>query len=240
MLVEFRANQNLERRPRFIGEKHITARECGIYHPHDRVRALFSDRVGGPLHNTLKHKPPTLQIGRTWMQPSLSEMNGTERDGPIPVDHDNTERFFNSYRSVGTPDGDQGQPDSLDLNSFPILKSANHTHLSSLRTHVSDDPWSLSTIDSLIKGFSIGNEPDTPPVTERSAQVNPFPQLNTFISKNPLETEAGKLWADFGKPKDRPVAEQLFSRSARSEKDSLPGTKNTKVRGKNRWQQLKF
>ncbi len=44
-----------------------------------------------------------------------------------------------------------------------------------------------------IIGFSVVKEPDTPPVTERSVQVNPFPQLNTHIPKNPLETGAGKL-----------------------------------------------
>jgi len=240
VLLESGANQNLERQPRFIGEKNITARECGINHPHDRVRALFSDYVDGSLHNTSKKRPGPLQIGRTWTLPSLSERNGTECDGPIPMDSVDTERLFNSYRSVRTSDEDQDQPDNLDLNSFPILESANQTHLSRLSKHVSDDPWSPSNIDSLIKSISIINKPETPPVTDRSAQVNPFPQLNTRIPKNPLETEAGKLWADFGKPKGRPAAEQVFPRSARSEKDSLPETKNTKVRGKNRWQLLKF
>jgi len=238
VLVEFRANQNLETRLR--GEKHVTARECGVNHPYDRVRALFSNGVDGPLYNSSKHKPRTLRIGRTWMPLSLTGMNGTERDGPSPVDHINAERFFNSFRGGRTSYRDQDQLDILNLTSFPILESANQKHLSSLRTHVSDDPWSPSNIDGLIKGFSIVKEPDIPPVAERNAQLNPFPQLNTHIPKNPMETGAGRLWADFGKPTGRPVAEQLSSKSARNEKDSFPEMKSIKAHGKNRWQPLKF
>jgi len=141
---------------------------------------------------------------------------------------------------VETSDRDQGQPDNLDLDSFPILKNANQTSLYSLRTYISDEPWSSSTINRLIKSFSIVNKPETPRVTDRSVLVNPFPQLITHIPKNPLETEAGKLWADFGKPEGCLAADQVFPRSARSEKDSLPEKRSAKVRGKNRWQLLKF
>lgn len=67
----------LESQPR-SGGKPITAHECGLNHPHDRVRALFFDS----LYNIPKHKPGSLQIGRTWMQSSLSDTKGKERDGP--------------------------------------------------------------------------------------------------------------------------------------------------------------
>lgn len=60
---------------------------------------------------------------------------------------------------------------------------------------------------------------NTPPIADQIAQVNPFPRLNRHISKNPLETEAGKLWADSGMPKGHPVAEEAFSNSASSEKN---------------------
>ena len=106
--------------------------------------------------------------------------------------------------------------------------------------HVSNGPWSPSNINSLIAGFSVVNEPNTPPIAERSAQVDPFPQFSSHIPKNPFETAAGKLWADFGKPKCHPVAGEVFSNSADSEKKSLPELKSTRVRGKIRWQPLKF
>ena len=233
VLLEFRANQNLERRPQSISETSLTARKCGLQHPYQRVRGLFSDCAGDSRDNI------SLHIGRTWMLPSLSEMSGTEHNGPRLMDLVNTERFFNSDHSVRASDGDQGQPDNLDLSSFPFLNAANQPHISSLRTHVSGGPWSPSNLDSLIAGFSVVNKPDTLPTAERSAQVNSFPQLNSHISKNPLETEASKLWADFGKPKDPLMAEQVFSSSTSSEK-SLPETERTKVRGKNRWQPLQF
>lgn len=239
VLLEFRANQNLERRPQSISETSVTARKCGLHHPYERVRGLFSDCAGDSLDNTSTQKPYSLHIGRTWMLPSLSEMSGTERDGPRLMNLVNTERFFKSDHSVRISDGDQGQPDNLDPSSFPFLNGANQPHISTLRMHVSDGPWSPSNLDSLIAGFSGVNKPDTPPTAERSAQVNPFPQLNSHISKNPLETEASKLWADFGKPKGPPMAEQVFSSSTSSER-LLPETKRTKVRGKNRWQPLQF
>jgi len=239
VLVEFRANRNLESRPRSAG-KPITAHVCGLNHPHDRVRALFSDCAIDSLHNTPKDKSGSLQIGRTWMQSSLSEMSGEERDGPNLTDHINIERFFKSYRGARTSGEHKAQPDNPDLSFFPVLNSDNRPQISSLRTHVSDGPWSPSSIDSLIAGLSVVNEPDAPPIAERSAQVNPFPQLNSHISKNPFETEAGKLWADFGKPKGHPVAKEVSSSSASGEKNSLPEIKSTKVRGKNRWQPLKF
>lgn len=239
VLLEFRANQNLERRPQSIGEMSMTARECGLHHPYERVRWLFSDCAGDSLDNTSKYKPCSLHIGRTWMLSSLSEMSGTERDGPRLMNLIKTERFFNSGHCVRTSDGDQGQPDNLDLNSFPFLNGADQPHISSLRTHISDGLWSPSNLDSHIAGFSVANKPGIPPTAERSAQVNPFPQLNRHISKNPLETEASKLWADFGNAKGPPMAEQVFSNSTSSEK-LLPETKRTKVRGKNRWQSLQF
>ena len=214
----------------------MTAYEYGSNHPHDRVRALFFDCAGDSLRNTLKYKPGSLRVGRTWVQSSLSEMSGGERDGPSPRDHINIERFVKSSRGART----SVQPDNLDLSFFPLLNSVNQPQLSRSRAHVSDGPWSPSNIDSLIAGFSVDDEPDAPPIAERSAYVDPFPQLNGHISKNPLETEAGKLWADFGKPKSHHVAAEVFSNSAGSEKNSLLEIKSTRVRGKNRWQPLKF
>jgi len=239
VLLESRANQNLERRPQSISGTSVTARECGLHHPYERVRALFSDCAGDSLNNISKYKPHCLQIGRTWMLPSLSEMSATERDGPSLMNLINTERFPNSDHNPRTSDGDQGQPDNLDFSSFPFLHCTNQPHISSLRTPVSDGPWSPSNLDSLIAGFSVVNKPHTPPTVERNAKVNPFPQLNSHISKNPLEIEGSKLWADFGKPKSHPMAEQVFSNLTSSEK-SLPETKRTKVRGKNRWLPLQL
>lgn len=239
VLLEFRANQNLERRPQSMIENPMTARECGLHHPYGRVRALFSDCAGDSFENTSKYKPHSLQIGRTWMLPSLSEMSGTEPDGPSLKSLVNTERFFNSDHSMRTSDGDQGEPENLDLSSFPFLNLANQPYMSSLRTHVSDGPWSPSNLDSLIAGFSVVNKPDTPVNAERSTDVNPFPQLNSHISKDSLETEASKMWAGFGKPKGHLMAKQVFSSSTSREK-SLPDTKHTKVRGKNRWQSLQL
>lgn len=37
---------------------------------------------------------------------------------------------------------------------------------------------------------------DTPPIAERNARVNFYLQLNSHISKNPLETEAGDIKPD--------------------------------------------
>ena len=170
------------------------------------------------LLNNPKHKPGSLQIGRLWMQSSH---------------HVNIERL----RGSRTSDEHQAQPDDLDLSFFPVLRSANRPQISSLRTHTSDGPWSPSSIGSLVAGFSVGNEPDAPPIAERSAHVDSFPQLNSYTS---FETEAGKLWADFGKPKGQPVAEEVISRSASSEKNPLPNIKRTKMRGKKIWQPLKF
>lgn len=138
------------------GGKPITAHECGLNHPHDRVRALFFDS----LDSIPKHKPGSLQIGRTWMQSSLSEMKGKERDGPDPMDHINIERFFKSYPGPRTSDRRKAQPDTLDLSFFPVLNNIDQPQISSPRTHVSDGPWSPSNIESLVAGFSVSNEPD--------------------------------------------------------------------------------
>lgn len=238
VLVEFGANQNLESQPRSIWEKPISARECGLNHPYGRVRALFY--TGDSPHNVSQIKLHSLQIGRTWMLPSLSEKSRTECDGLNLTRYINTESFFNSFQSVRKSDRDQRQPDNLNLSSFPVLDKANQPHISSLKPHLSDGPWSPANIHSLIACFSVLNEPDTLPITEGSAQVNPFPQLNSHVSKNPLETEAGKLWADLRKPKGHPVAEDAISRSASSEKNPLPGKKGTKKHGKSRWQPLTF
>ena len=236
VLMEFGANQNLESWPRSTWGKPISAREYGANHPYDQVRAFFSDS----LPNVYKNKFHSPHIGRTWMLPSLSEMSRTKCDGPSRMKHINTEPFFNRHHRLRISGGHQRQQVNLDLSSFPVPDGANQPHISSLKTHVSDSPWSPSNIDSFISGFSVVKEPDTPPITEQSAQVNPFPQLNSRIFKNPLETEAGKLWADFGKQKGHSVAEEVFSSSASREKNSLPGTKRTKMRGKNLWQPLKF
>ena len=227
VLIEFKADQNLQGRSRFSRGKSITAHECGLNHPCDRVRAIFSDRAGGSLHNTSEHKPRSLQVGRAWMVRSLSEMSETERSGPDVMDYNNTERLYNNYHGVRTSDGDQELPDNLDLSSFPVLDSTNQAHISSQSVHISSGPWSPSNISSI-------------PTTERGTQVNPFPQLNHHIPPNPLETKAGKLWADFGKSKGHPIAEEVFPRSASNEGNSLPEKRYAKVRGKSRWQPLKF
>ena len=104
--------------------------------------------------------------------------------------------------------------------------------MSSLRTHISDGSWSPSNLDSLIAGFSVVNKPDTPVNAERSTDVNPFPQLNSHIFKDSLETEVSKMWAGFGKLKGHLMAKQVFS-SSTSRKKSLLDTKHTKVCGKN-------
>ena len=67
--MEFGANQTLESRPRSMWEKPISAREYGINHPYDQVRAFFSDRAGGSLLNFYKNKFHSPHIGRTWMLP---------------------------------------------------------------------------------------------------------------------------------------------------------------------------
>ncbi|KAK0516251.1 hypothetical protein JMJ35_000854 [Cladonia borealis] len=239
VLMEFGANQNLESQPRSIWEKPITARECGINHQYGRVRELFHTS-DSPPHNVSQIELYSLQIGRTWMLPSPSETNGTQRDGLNPTRYINNESFFNSLQSVRKPDGDQRQRDNLNLSSFPILNESNQPHMSSLKPHPSDGPWSPASIDSLIACFSVLNEPDTPPITEGGGQVNPFPRLNSHICRDPLETEAGKLWADLRKPKGHTVAEDAISRSASSEKKPLPGEKGTKKHGKSRWQPLTF
>ena len=105
---------------------------------------------------------------------------------------------------------------------------------------ISNGPWSHSPFNSLIAGFTVVDKPEAPPIAARSAQVDPFPQLSSHISKNAFETKAGKLRADFGRPKGHPAAEEVFSNAANSEKISLPERKGTRVRGKNRWQPLKF
>ena len=235
VLMEFGANHNLESRPRSVGEKPISARELGANHPYDRVRALFSDCAGNSLPIVSKNKLHSLQIGRTWMLPSLSEMSETEHDGPNLIKFTKTERLFNNYNSVRTSDEDQRQPENLHLSSFPVLDNTHQPHISSSKMHVSDGPWSPAKIDSLIAGF---DEPDTPPITEQSTQVNPFPHLNSHTSKIPVETEAGKLWTDFVKPKGHLVAEEMFFSSTNSDKNSPLETKHTKLRGKNRWRPL--
>ena len=233
VLVEFGANQNLQSQPRSIWEQPISARECGLNHRYSRVRALFN--AGDSPHNVSQIKLHALQIGRRWMLPSLAETSETKRDGLSLTRYTNTESFFNSFQSVRKSDGDQRQPDNLNLSSFPVLDKANQPHISSLKPHLSEGPWSPASIDNLIASL---NKPDTSPMTEDSAQVNPFPQLNSHISKNPLETEAGKLWADLRKPKGHPVAEDAFPKSTSSEKNPLPGNKGTKKHGKSRWQPL--
>ena len=171
---------------------------------------------------------------------SLSEMSGTDCDGLSRMKHINVKHFFNSHHSGQTSDGDQRRQANLDLISIPVLNGVNKPHISSWKTHVSDNPWSSSNIHGLISSFSVVNESNTPLIIEQSASVNPFPQLNSHISKIPLATKASKLWANFGKPKDHPVAEEVFSSSASSGKKSPSETKRKRVRGKNRWQPLKL
>jgi len=103
------------------------------------------------------------------MLPSLSEMSGTDCDGPNRMKRINTEHFFNSHHSVRTSDGDQRRQANLDLISFSVLNGANKPHISSWKTHVSDNPWLSSNIHGLIPSFSVVNESSTPPITEQSA-----------------------------------------------------------------------
>lgn len=103
--MEFRPNQNLESRPQSIGQKPFTARERGVKHPYERVRALFSN-----------HASHSLRIGRTWMLPSHPQICATNRDGLNVTEHIDTERSFNSYHSTRTSNGDQRQPRSVQCH----------------------------------------------------------------------------------------------------------------------------
>ena len=229
------AKQHLYSRPRSDG-KHITAYYCGANHPYDRVRALFVDCAGENLRNAPNHQSDALQIGRPWMQSSLSETSGEEHDRPYLMNHVNIDRFHKRSRGARA----SLQPDILDPSFFPLLNNDNQPQDSGPRMHTPDGPWSSSNINSLIAGFKVVDETDSPPIAARGAQVDPFPQLNSQISKNPFETEACKLWADFGKSKAHPAAEEMFPNSADSEKNLLAEKKGTRVRGKNRWQPLKL
>ncbi len=162
------------------------------------------------------------------MLPSPSGMSGTEHEASGLTDDVN---------NVFAPEGDQGQPDHLDLSSFPLL-DADRPCISSPKTHMSDDLWSPSNVDSLMASFLVIPETHTSPVAE--LQSDPFPQLNSCISKNPCETEAGQLWADFGKSKGHSAAEESFYTSADSKLKSSPSeVKRGKTGKKNRWQPLK-
>ena len=198
VLVEFEANHNLESRPRFVGEKFISARELGANHLYDRVKVFFFDCAGDFFYNIFKNKFYFLQIGRTWMLPSLSEMSGTEHDGFNLIKYINIERFFNNYDGGRTSDEDKRQSKNLDFSFFLIFDNIHQSHISNSKTHVSDGLWSFAKIDGFIAGF---DESNTSPNTEQSAQVNLFSHFNSYIFKTPLEAEAGELWADFGKSK---------------------------------------
>ena len=188
VLVDFGANPNLESRPRSGGEP-TTAYECGLNHSHDRVRALFSDYTGDLLRNALKHKPGSLRVGRTWMQSSLSKMIEKERDSPSPTESINIKRIFKSSRGTRI----YVQPDTLNPSFFPLLNSVNQPQISRPRIYVSKGLWSPLNIDNLIVSFSVDDEPNALPIAKQSVHVDPFPRLNSHISKNPLKTEAGKL-----------------------------------------------
>ena len=239
ILMKFEANQNLESRPRSIWEKLISAREYEVNHSYDQVRAFFFDRADDSLSHIYKNKFHSSHIGRTWMLLSLSEMSETNCDELNRMKHINIEHFFNNHHSVRTSDEDQKRQANLDLNSFSVFNDVNKSHISSLKTHVSDNSWSFSNIHSLILSFSVVNELDTSSIIEQSAQVNFFSQLNDHIFKVPLATKASKLWADFEKSKGHLVTEEVFSSSANDEKSSSE-TKRKKVRDKNRWQSLKL
>ena len=173
VVLEFGADRDLEGRPPFVGGKPMTARECGVAHPQDRIRALFSHSTWNPLQGDFMRRPDFLQIGRTWMLPSPSGMSGTKHDV-------NAESLSDGYHGMRAPDGDQEQSDHFGLSSFPIL-NADRPYIFSLKTHVSGGPWSLSNVDSLIASFSIIPETHTPPVAELPG--DPFPRLHSCISK---------------------------------------------------------
>lgn len=233
VILEFGADRNLEMRPLF--GKPITARECGLVHPQERIRALFSDSTWNSLQGDFTRKPDFLQIGRTWMLPS-SGMNETEHEGFGLTDDVNAESLSDGYHSISAPDEDQEQSDHLDLSSFPVL-NADRPYISSLKTHVFDGPWSPSNIDSLTASFSTIPKTHTPPAAE--LPEDPFPRLNSCISKNPFETEAGQLWAEFGKSKGHSAAEEPFPTSANSKVKSSPSeVKRGKTGKKIRWQPL--
>ena len=103
------------------------------------------------------------------MRSLLLETSGMERDGLNLTRYNNTESFFNSFQSMQKSDGDQRRLDNLNLSSFPVLAKANQPHISSLKPHLSNDPWSPANINSLIACFSVLNKPNTPPITEGSA-----------------------------------------------------------------------
>ena len=237
VVLEFRADGNLEGRPPFAGGIPISARVCGLAHPQDRIRALFSDSTWNSLQGDFTRKPDFLQIGRTWMLPSPSGMSGTEHEGSRLTNDVNAESLSDGYHSIRAPDGDQEQSDHFGLSSFPVL-NADRPYISSLKTHVSDGPWSLSNVDSLIASFSIIPETHTPPVAELPG--DPFPRLNSCISKNPFETEASQLWAEFGKSKGHSAVEEPFPTFANNKLKSSPSeVKRGKIGKKIRWQPLK-
>ena len=228
VILEFGADRNLG--------KPITARECGLVHPQERIRALFSDSTWSSLQGDFTHKPDFLQIGRTWMLSSSSGLNETEHEGSGLTDDVNAESLSDGYHSISAPDEDQEQSDHLDLSSFPVL-NADGSSISSLKTHVLDGPWSPSNVDSLTASFSIIPKTHTSPAAE--LRDDPFPRLNSCISKNPFETEAGQIWAKFGKSKSHPAAEEPFPTSANSKVKSSPSeVKRGKTGKKIRWQPL--
>lgn len=53
-------------------------------------------------------------------------------------------------------------------SSVAILDDISLQYISSVRMHISDGPWALTSIESLIAGFSVVHELQTPPIAERS------------------------------------------------------------------------
>lgn len=221
VVLGFGADENLEGQL----SQPMTARECGLAHPQGQIRAFFSGDNWSPP----PHKPEFLQIGRTWMLPSLSKMSRTKHEEFGLTDDVNIKSFPDGYDSTSAPEGDQGQSDHFDLSSFPVL-GADRPYISSLNTHISDNIWSPS------KSFLV-----IPTSPGAELQSDPFPPLNRCNSENTFETEAVQSSAAFGKSKDYSTAEELFQTSANSKFKSSPSElKRGKTGKKIRWQPLKF
>ena len=94
-------------------------------------------------------------------------------------------------------------------SSVTILGGISQQYISSVKMYISDGPWSLASIESLTAGFSVVLKPQTPPIAERSEQLELYPQLINHISNHSLGIKASKLWAGLGEPKGPSAAGKI-------------------------------